>query len=223
MKNNHDAIFFDLDGTLLDTAPDLYTAMLATLKELGKELVRFEAFRPHIHTGTASMLKGSLNIDESDPIFSTARETFLRHYQALLHKETDYFPGMLAVLEQLDQKNIPWGIVTNKPAYLTKPLIDSLELTHRCRCIVSGDTLPSKKPDPAPLLYACELTKVNPKNSIYVGDTESDVQAAKAAGMIAIAVLYGYHNPKSCPETWQADYLVKEPLQIIEMLKQSSL
>ena len=167
------------------------------------------------------MLKGSLHIDENDPNFSKIRALFLRHYELLLHKETTYFPGMCDVLAYLDQKNIPWGIVTNKPGYLTEPLMASFKLDARCCCIISGDTLPYKKPNPAPLLHACQLTKANPKKSIYVGDTESDVQAAKAAGMKAIAVLYGYHDPKSQPEFWGADYVVEQALQILDSLLRS--
>lgn len=221
MKNKIDAVFFDLDGTLLDTAPDLYCAMLETLNELGHDPVSFEQFRPHVHTGTTSMLKGSLNIDENDPKFPDIRQTFLNHYENLLHNDTDYFPGMDKVLLQLEQHQIPWGIVTNKPAYLTKPLIQSFNLTHRCSCIISGDTLPHKKPNPAPLLHACEITKVQPQLCVYVGDTESDITAANAANMTAIAVLYGYHDPASAPETWGADHIVEKPLEILDMLKLS--
>lgn len=217
--NKFDAIFFDLDGTLLDTAPDLYAAMLLTLKQLGQKPISFDDFRPNVHTGTASMLKGSLNIEEEDPLFSEVRTIFLKHYATLIHQKTDYFPGMLDVLDRLDSLQIPWGIVTNKPAFLTEPLIISFQLDKRTQCIVSGDTLPNKKPHPAPLLHACTIIKANPKKSIYVGDTETDVLAAKAAGMLSIAAIYGYHDPKkSPPESWGADHLIKHPLQLLNML-----
>lgn len=221
MKNNYDAIFFDLDGTLLDTAPDLYTAMLATLDELGHKHITYEQFRPHVHTGTTSMLKGSLPIDENDPEFQTIRDVFLKNYQTLLHKDTTYFPGMSKVLDTLDQKNIPWGIVTNKPAFLTEPLLLSFGLDKRSQCVVSGDTLSEKKPSPAPLLHACELTQVQPKRAIYVGDTESDVMAAKAAHMISIAVLYGYHDQNSQPNHWGADHLIDQALEILNIFSMS--
>ena len=217
MKNKHQAIFFDLDGTLLDTAPDLYTAMLATLSEMGRDLISFEVFRPHVHTGTTSMIKGSLHIEESDPLFPSIRQIFLDHYQSMLHRETDFFPGMASVLAYLDEQHIPWGIVTNKPSFLTNPLLASFGLDKRSQCIISGDTLPEKKPHPSPLLHACKLTAVSPEKAVYIGDTPSDVVAAKAAGMGAIAVVYGYHDPNSQPESWGADHLIEEPLKLLDI------
>jgi len=218
MKKKSSAIFFDLDGTLLDTAPDLHTAMLVTLEQLGKDTISFEQFRPHIHTGTKSMLMASLNLSEEDPEFLTIRDIFLGHYRHFLNEKTDYFPGMENVLTVLDQEQIPWGIVTNKPGFLTDPLLVSFGLDKRSHCIISGDTLPKRKPHPAPLLYACELTSTQPQNSFYVGDTQNDVIAAKAAGMTAIAVLYGYHDPSTQPETWGADHLIENSLKILEIL-----
>jgi len=218
MKNVCDAIFFDLDGTLLDTAPDLYRAMLATLSQLGRKAITFEQFRPHVHTGTTSMLTSSLDISEEDPEFQKIREIFLKNYQNFLNKDTDYFPGMSKVLDSLDQQKIPWGIVTNKPSFLTEPLLVSFGLKKRSRCIISGDTLPEKKPNPTPLLHACKITQIAPKNAAYVGDTENDILAAKAAEMISIAVLYGYHEKSSQPDDWGADHLIKKPLQILDVL-----
>ncbi len=219
MKNNYEAIFFDLDGTLLDTAPDLYASMCLTLKQLGHTaLPTFSEFRPHIHTGTRSMIQGSLNIDEQDPSFPKLRKIFLNYYQTRLHQKTDYFPGIPVVLNSLDQQKIPWGIITNKPHFLTQPLLDSFQLTQRSQCIISGDTLSRKKPYPDPLLHACELVQVKPQQSVYIGDTQSDVIAAKAAKMTAIAVLYGYHDPKSQPHSWGADYLIETPQDILELL-----
>ncbi len=218
MKNNNHAVFFDLDGTLLDTAPDLYAAMLDTLKQMGHDTVSFEHFRPHVHTGTASMIKGSLGIDETNPEFSKIRQIFLDYYKNQIHKETDYFPGMSTVLEHLDQQKIPWGIVTNKPAFLTDPLIESFDLLKRSQCVISGDTLPRRKPYPDPLLHACKLVNIIPQHSVYIGDTENDIIAATAAGMQSVAVLYGYHDPNSPPNTWGADHLVEKPLQLVDVL-----
>lgn len=218
MKNNHHAVFFDLDGTLLDTAPDLYAAMLDTLKHMGRDTVSFEHFRPQVHTGTASMIKGSLGIDETDSEFSKIRQIFLNYYKNQIHKETDYFPGMSTVLDHLDQQKIPWGIVTNKPAFLTSSLIESFGLHKRSQCIISGDTLPRRKPYPDPLLHACEHINVTPQHSVYIGDTKNDIIAANAAGMQSIAVLYGYHDPNSLPDTWGADYLVEKPRQLLDVL-----
>ncbi|MCB1827299.1 MAG: phosphoglycolate phosphatase [Coxiellaceae bacterium] len=218
MKNNFDAIFFDLDGTLLDTAPDLYAAMHNTLAQMGYEMISFDRFRPHIHSGTASMIKGSLGIDENDPLFEEVKQTFLSHYENQVDRKTDYFPGVSDLLKHLDQENIPWGIITNKPGFLAEPLLRSFGLDQRSQCVISGDTLPRKKPYPDQLFHACELVNVSPSQCIYVGDTEGDIAAAKAAGMHAIAVCYGYHHPTSKPDSWGADHIINEASQLIDVL-----
>ena len=219
MKNNIQTIFFDLDGTLLDTAPDLYSAMLETLSHFGRDSVSFKYFRPHVHTGTKNMILACFDIDETHPDFPDIREIFLNHYQQLLTVKTDYFPGMQEVLEHLDKHKTRWGVVTSKPAWLTEPLLKHFKLDQRSQCMVSGDTVSRKKPHPEPLLHACKLTQTQPKDAVYVGDTEMDMQAAKAAGMTAIAALYGYRKPDSRPETWHADYMIESPLDILDYLK----
>ncbi len=218
MKNNLDIVFFDLDGTLLDTAPDLYSAMLKTLAHFDRDEVPYNRFRPHIHTGTRSMILESFDIDETHRDYEEIRKIFLSHYENTLTDETDYFPGMDKVLNHLDKKNKLWGIVTSKPEWLTKPLLKHFNIDKRSQCIVSGDTLPKKKPHPDPLLHACKLTNTQASASAYVGDTEMDMQAAKAAGMLAIAALYGYRTPDSRPEEWNADHLVQSPLEILQYL-----
>ncbi len=217
MKSNL-IIFFDLDGTLLDTAPDLYSAMLETLAHFNRDSVPFDIFRPHVHTGTKTMILACFDIDDTHPEFPIIREIFLKHYQRLLTEKTDYFPGMEKVLGHLDTTMTPWGIVTSKPGWLTEPLLKYFELDKRSQCIVSGDTVSRKKPYPDPLLHACKLTQTQPQDAIYIGDTEIDVQAAKAAGMIAIAALYGYRKPDSRPEEWEADYMIESPLEILNYL-----
>lgn len=219
MKNKFEGVFFDLDGTLLDTAPDLYQAMLKTLDQLNKKPVSFEKFRPQIHTGTKSMIKFSLNIDDNDPDYLSVREIFLKNYLNGIHVETDYFPGMDTILDHLDEERIPWGIVTNKPGFLTEPLIASIGLDKRSQCVISGDTLAKRKPNPDPLLHACKLTAISPNHSAYIGDTHGDVIAANAAGMTSIAVSYGYHDPNHHPETWDARHIIETPLKLLNLLK----
>ncbi len=221
MKNNIHAVFFDLDGTLLDTAPDLYTAMLETLAHFGHESISFKNFRPQVHAGTKGMVLASFSIDETHPDYATIRETFLKRYQQRLTEKTQFFSGIPKVLDYLDTHKIPWGIVTNKPAYLTEPLLKHFKINKRSQCIVSGDTLTNKKPHPEPLLHACQLLQVSPKQAVYVGDTEIDVQATKAAGMIAIAVCYGYHKSDSQPEAWGADYMIESALELLTYLQRS--
>ena len=144
MKNNIHAVLFDLDGTLLDTAPDLYTAMLDTLAHFGHESISFKNFRPQVHAGTKSMVLASFSIDEMHPDYAAIRETFLKHYQQQLTEKTQFFSGIPKVLDHLDKQEMPWGIVTNKPGWLTEPLLKHFKINKRSRCIVSGDTLTNK-------------------------------------------------------------------------------
>lgn len=219
MKNpQFDAIFFDLDGTLLDTGPDLYLAMMKTLEGFGHPTISYEKFRPHLHTGTDTLIHGSIKIEHDSPHFLAIRKQFLENYERAIHNETDFFPGMSELLDELDAMEFPWGIVTNKNGRLSKPLIASLRLTHRCRCLISGDTLSRCKPDPAPLIHACDLLGVDPARSIYVGDTESDVKAAKAANMTSVTVPYGYRHPDTNPTDWNTDHLANHPSYILKLI-----
>jgi len=219
MKNKKIGIFFDLDGTLLDTAPDLYKAMLATLSAFKIPPISFNQFRQYVHNGTKSMLSGCLGIGETHPKFAELCQSFLNYYKDQPHHETDYFPGMREVLDYIDRQKAIWGIITNKPTFLTTPLMQSFGLDQRSNCIISGDTLPQKKPDPTPLLYACQLTQTDPDHSIYIGDAESDITAARAANMTAIAVSYGYHHAENPPENWGADHLINNPAELLSHFK----
>jgi N-acetyl-D-muramate 6-phosphate phosphatase len=215
MKNK--IILFDLDGTILDTAPDLYLAMLATIKPLKHPPIPYEDFRPHVSEGTESMLRASLNIDAPHLVPDAIRQSFLNHYQRLLTRKTNYFPGMLDVLDYFDQQAILWGIVTNKPHCLTTPILAHFGLDKRSQCVVSGDTLSRKKPFPDPLLHACQQMKTDPGQAFYLGDAECDVKAAKAAGMTSIAATYGYHTPENQPANWGADHLITKPLDLLDL------
>lgn len=214
------ALFFDLDGTLLDTAPDLATAINIVLGARGQAPLSLEEIRPTIAKGTRSMVWGAFGIDPQHPDYEAIKNDLFTAYQDNLTKQTSYFDGMETVLNYLDDKHLPWGIVTNKPGWLATPLIEYFELNKRSRCLISGDTLAKKKPDPDPLFHACTLTGVSPTSSLYIGDSESDVQAAKAAGMLAMVAAYGYLEHDSQPHTWQADAMIDAPLEIIEWLQQ---
>jgi len=219
MTNKIKTIFFDLDGTLMDTAPDLHAAMLETLSHYEKSSIPFHRFRPHVHTGTQKMIFASFSLDASHPDYSGIEQTFLDHYSKKMTEKTELFPGMSNVLDRLDETQTPWGIVTSKPAWLTEPLLAYFQLDKRSKCVISGDTLEKVKPHPAPLLHACRITKTLPREAIYVGDTHDDIKAAKAAGMRAIAALYGYREALSNPAEWEADLMIESPLEILEYLQ----
>jgi N-acetyl-D-muramate 6-phosphate phosphatase len=211
-------VFFDLDGTLLDTAPDLATAMNSVLASNGKSPVDFSEFRYHVYGGSQTMIQFAFNIDESYPEYPIIKHQFLEIYRNNLCILTELFPGMAQVLDFLEQKKIPWGVVTSKPAWLTEPLLNHLGLKERCCCIVSGDTIPQRKPNPEPLLYACQLAHLVPQQALYIGDTEADAKAALSAKMPVGIVRYGYREKNSLPESWNADFIVETPAELIHWI-----
>lgn len=212
-------LFFDLDGTLLDTAPDLLYAMNQILEEYNKPTVMLDQFRSHAGHGSKAMIKYCFEIDETNTQYKEIKTKFLKVYQQNLTKQTRLFPGMEQVLDHLDAQQTNWGVITSKPEWLTKPLLDHFGIIERSKCIVSGDTLTQRKPHPAPLQHACKITNTKPTESVYIGDTEIDIIAAKAAGMQTILATYGYHYDNSPLEEWDADFMIQSPLEIISWLK----
>lgn len=212
------AILFDLDGTLLDTVPDLVYALnqvriLESLPPLPTSDIR-----PIANLGSKKMIKIAFGLDESDPRFKSMREHFLSFYEKHLADSTQFFPQVENLLDHLDEQQISWGIVTNKLIRHTQPLLQALGFDRRPGCIICGDSLTKSKPDPAPIRYACELLKCEPRNCVYVGDAATDVVASKAAGTRSVVALYGYIHGEEDPLSWQADGYIKQPLELIEWL-----
>lgn len=205
------AVLFDLDGTLLDTAPDLAFALATVMREQSREPLPIERVRPYVSRGAAGLIDVGFGTGLDPDEFTALRNRILAVYAANLCRETRLFPGMDAVLADLERRNLPWGIVTNKPARFTNPLLESLELTARAASVVSGDSTARPKPDPGPLLLAANLMRVDPLACIYIGDDQRDVVAARAAGMRSVVALYGYLGPDSDPPSWQADDYVADP------------
>lgn len=214
-----ESLFFDLDGTLLDTAADLTAALNHILIQYQRPTVTLETMRPIIAEGTPGILRHGFAMDEQHPDYQIIREAFLSAYQEKLIDQTQFFLGMDTVLNALDENKLPWGIVTSKPGWLAKPLLKHFQLNHRSRCLVAGDTLPKRKPNPEPLLHACELAGVDPQTSLYLGDAKVDVVAAKSAGMVAIVAKYGYIGPNQQPEEWEADAMIDSPIELLRWLK----
>lgn len=212
------AVLFDLDGTLLDTVPDLvYALNQVRIAESLPELHTSE-IRPIANLGSKAMAKRAFGIEESHPKFPSLREQFLHSYEKHLADSTRFFPNIENVLTHLDNNNIPWGIVTNKLTRHALPLLKALRMDHRPGCIVCGDTLAKGKPDPEPILHACRLLDVEPAHCIYVGDAITDVIASKAAGTKSLVALYGYIQTGDDPYTWDADGYIKEPLEILDWI-----
>ncbi|OGT32417.1 MAG: hypothetical protein A3C44_04145 [Gammaproteobacteria bacterium RIFCSPHIGHO2_02_FULL_39_13] len=216
--NPTQTIFFDLDGTLLDTARDFAFSINLLLAREKKPKLNFDLFRKEVYGESKRMISFAFGIEEIHPEFEPLRQTFLKTYHQHCTQHTIFFPGMELLLDSLDEKNIPWGIVTSKPAWLTEPVVNYFGLDKRAICIIMGDTLSKVKPDPAPLLYACECAATLPENSIYVGDLQTDIVAAKAAGMKSVAVTYGYHPPETDFSNWNADWIAQTPEDILIVL-----
>lgn len=213
------AVLFDLDGTLLDTAPDFCLALNILRAELNLPTLSLEDLRPVINFGTKHIIKRAFNIDETASEYQTIKTRFLEIYTEHLSDTTDFFPNMEQVLTFLEKKGIPWGIVTNRLTQFTMQLMDALGQTNRPGCIVCGDTLPQSKPDPKPILHACGILQQDPKNSIFIGDAATDILAGKAAGTTSLLALYGYLDPNLSLHDLQAEGHINTPLEILDWLQ----
>lgn len=214
---NIPAIFFDLDGTLADTAPDLAGALNKLRCEHGLPPLPLTELRPHISAGAKGLLLAGMNIGPESPAYLATQKQFLALYEKNVHHETRLFDGIAECLDRLDNLNIPWGIVTNKALRFAAPLIDGLGLQHRAICLVAGDSASHPKPHPAPLLMAARLATIQPEYCIYVGDDERDILAAHAAGMKAVAATWGYSGNAKTMATWGADIIVTSPQDILRI------
>lgn len=214
------AVLFDLDGTLLDTAPDMGAALNQLLREEGRTALEFAHIRPHVSHGARALVRlGFSNaVMDNAEEFDRLRLRFLDIYRGLLAQETRIFEGIPAALARLETAGIPWGIVTNKPGWLTEPLLQEMNLHQRARVVVSADTLAHRKPHPAPLLHAAGKLGLAPSQCIYIGDAEGDVLAAKAAGMPVFVALFGYIPEEERPEHWPATGWLKSPQEMIALL-----
>lgn len=197
-------VLFDLDGTLLDTAPDLAAAVNRVLRDLGRAPVPESILRPRVSKGGRALLATALpDLDEA------ARDAlippFLAHYAADIAAATRPYPGVETVLARIEAAGSRWGIVTNKPEGLARSLVDAMGWAARCAVLVGGDTLPVRKPDPAPLLHAAAALGIAASECVYVGDDARDILAARAAGMASVAALWGYRDAVEDPVLWQAD------------------
>ena len=213
-------VLFDLDGTLVDTAPDLSETLNRLLINHQLPILSLESIRPYVSHGTIGMLGFAFGLTKSDPEFAELRQEFLQIYKNHLCYQSKLFEGMDEVLDFIEERKLTWGVVTNKPDFLTIPLMQELSLQHRCACIVSGDTLPTSKPDPAPMFYAAELAGSKAAECVYVGDAERDIKAGKGAGMQTLIARYGYIEENDDPNLWQADGSIDHPAGLIEWIEQ---
>jgi phosphoglycolate phosphatase len=211
------ALLLDLDGTLLDTAPDMGGALNRLRAEHDLEPIDSPVIRPVVSHGAARLV--ALGFPQAaGEEFERLRLRFLEIYSQHLAIGTRLFPGVGTLLDELERRGLPWGIVTNKPAWLTDPLLASLDLDRRAACVVSGDTVAERKPHPLPLLHAAGLIGIAPARCVYAGDAQRDIQAGRAAGMTTVVAAYGYLSAADDPASWGASGIVAGPLDLLDWL-----
>lgn len=213
-----EAVLFDLDGTLADTAPDLGESANLLLAEEGHAAKPLAMLRPYTSQGVRGLLKAGFDIDATDPHYERLSHRFLEIYEQRLCAATRLFDGIPELLDALESLNLGWGIVTNKRMRFTDPLVELLQLTPRTNCVVSGDTTAEAKPSPLPIEHACRLLNCRPERTLYVGDDRRDIIAGRAAGCQTVAVSYGYLGDGGPLHTWGADLIIDHPTELTAYL-----
>ena len=217
-QSPYHGVFFDLDGTLADTAPDLVAATNQLLSARNLPLKPYEQLRPCASAGARGLIGGAFGIDTKHPDFIALRDEFFANYEKALCVHSKLFDGMEHLLHQLESAQLPWGIVTNKSERFTNPLMELMGLSQRSASTVSGDTTPHSKPHPEPILHAARIANLDPNKSLYVGDDIRDVIAGKAAGMKTVAAAYGYCGCEEPPEAWGADFIIHTPQELLQII-----
>ncbi len=215
-------VLFDLDGTLIDTAPDMANALNILLQEESCDALSFEHIRPVVSNGSAALVQlGFPDLtDESD--IARLKKRYLEIYEDKLCVNSVLFPGMAELLDHIENQQMRWGVVTNKPGWLTEPLMQQIGLAERAACIVSGDTTKNRKPHPEPMYLACQQAQSHPQNCIYIGDAQRDIQAGANAGMLTVVANYGYIGGWEDITQWGANFTVETPLEVLSLLTEHS-
>jgi len=211
-------VLFDLDGTLVDSAPDLAGAANEMRRAHGLPAMPFEALRPMVGSGARGMLHAAFGIGPDDARFDVLRADFLARYEARILRETRVFDRIEPVLQALERQRLPWGIVTNKIARFSVPVVEGLGLMPRCAVLVSGDTTAFAKPHPQPLLEAARQLALAPEYCIYVGDDRRDVEAGRRARMPTLAAAWGYLGRDESVHDWNAEAVLAHPGELLNWL-----
>ncbi len=210
------AVLFDLDGTLIDSAPTFAKVLNMLLQKHGKDALPFERIRTQVSHGARALITLGFGLNEADKGFELLRQELLDIYEAHIDEGSALFDGMDELLQHIEGIGIPWGIVTNKPTRFTFPLLEKLNINERCAVVVCPDDVEHTKPHPEPNLLACFRLNVDPEKCIYFGDHDRDIASGRAAGMQTVAALYGYIEPNDDPQNWQADFYINHPLDCIK-------
>ncbi len=219
MQNPLEAVLFDLDGTLLDTAPDFVYILNQLLAEYQKPALPSDIIRSTVSNGARALVSLAFEIDEDHADFPVLRARLLTLYTEHLAVATTPFPGIIDTLVFLAAKNIPWGIVTNKPKAYTTPLMERIKLEHQADVVICPEHVTQTKPHPEPLLLACKMLDCRPANTIYIGDHRRDIEAGRLAGMKTVAASYGYIHADDPVDSWNADHCVDSATKITAILE----
>ncbi len=214
------AVLFDLDGTLLDTAPDFITSLKIVLTKHKQALPSDEAIRNSVSHGARALITLGFKLEEGDENFETLRQELLTAYEQHIADQTALFDGLENVLQQCEQLNIPWGIVTNKPELYTSKVLQALNLSERSKTTVCPDHVTHTKPNAEPMLLACSQLQCEPTDVIYVGDHRRDIDAGKNANMVTVAAAYGYIDDNDPVNSWNADYTINHPSELTAIINQ---
>lgn len=212
------AVFFDLDGTLADTAGDLAAPIHQMRADRGLAPLDEALLRPYTSRGARGLIGRGLGVAPDHPDYEALRLDFLGRYEQAMLVRTVLFEGMAAVLTHLESAGIVWGVISNKSERYVRPILAGLGLLERSVCAIGGDTTPFAKPHPEPLLAGARLASVDPRRCVYIGDDRRDIEAGRAAGMITVAASYGYCGDGEPPSRWGADHLIDRPGAFIDLL-----
>ena len=216
------AVLFDLDGTLLDTAPDLVSALNRLLQANGKAATDPDSARNIVSQGSAALTRFGFPEIFEQAEFEKLRRQLLDYYAESICRQTSIFAGMAGLLATIEARNVPWGIVTNKPGWLSEPLLEQLSLRQRVACLVNGDTLARRKPHPDPLLLASQKINLGAHNTVYIGDDPRDIYAGNAAGMYTCVARYGYIEADIDTRLWGADFIIQRPQDLLDHIQLSA-
>lgn len=219
MFNNIDAVLFDLDGTLIDSAPDLGAAADKMRTDRGFASLPLSLYRPMAGAGARGMIAVAFGLTPDDARFDGLKEEFFENYEVRLVKQTYVFEGVAELIARICRGGLKWGVVTNKAARFTVPITQAMPLFSTAKTIISGDTTPHAKPHPAPLLEAARQLDLAPERCLYVGDDERDIVAGRAAGMPTVAAAYGYLGTTNDIRRWKADFTIDAPSALLTLLK----
>ena len=214
------AVLFDLDGTLIDSAPDLAAAANHLRGLHGLEPLPYEFLRPLVGSGARGMVGAAFGVGPGDPRYEGLKDAFLQRYEGALLEQTRVFPEVAGLLNVLERLSLPWGIVTNKAGRYAVPVVHGLGLGLHCATLVCGDTTPHAKPHPAPLLAAADRLGLAPERCVYVGDDLRDILAGRAAGMATVAAAWGYLGVGDDIGLWGADAIIDSPIELLAWLGQ---